>query len=198
MYWITPVDEPYRITQGYYTPWIFAPWKWHRALDYSKPIGSPIYAAQEGTVKREGYMKDYGYMIEIDHGGTYTTLYAHLKSRSNKSVNDHVNPAEQIGSVGSTGLSTGPHLHFEMRIGGTKVNPEKYNFITRETYMDLEREINLINERLDNVFEYAIKNDKEKKGIVEDMDTFKKNVRKKLDNRFTKKQTKELIKENCK
>lgn len=181
------MDSWDNISQRYYSPWIFAPWKWHRGIDYVAPCGAPIYASNDGVVVREGYVSDYGNMVQIHHDNGYDTLYAHLDSRSPLNVNDRVDVHTMIGREGTTGLSTGCHLHFELRLGDKKLNPENFNFITRQKYMDLENEIKRIDARLDDIYEYAVKNDKEKKVID-----------KKIDNRYTKKQTKELISKKCK
>lgn len=89
--------------------------------------GAPIVAAADGTVIYTGYRGGYGNTIIIDHGNGVTTLYAHLRSGSFKvSSGQSVSKRDGIGAVGSTGLSTGPHLHFEVRINGNPVDPMKY------------------------------------------------------------------------
>ncbi len=103
------------ISQGY--------WNRHRAIDIAAPKGTPIYAADAGYVAMAGWSNvGYGYMLVIDHGNGYQTLYAHL-SRYEPDAGDPIAKGEMIGRVGSTGWSTGPHLHFEIRKGGVQLNP---------------------------------------------------------------------------
>lgn len=96
---------------------------WHNAIDIAAPYGTPILAADSGMVTFAAWSGNYGYMIKIDHGGAeMETLYAHL-SAFNVSVGQTVSKGDVIGYVGSTGYSTGPHLHFEVHLDGTPVNP---------------------------------------------------------------------------
>lgn len=97
----------------------------HRAIDIASPTGTPIYAAMGGVVTTATYKSDYGYYVVIDHGKGYETVYAHA-SKLNVSVGQVVSTGETIALVGSTGQSTGSHLHFEVRINGTRVDPLKY------------------------------------------------------------------------
>jgi murein DD-endopeptidase MepM/ murein hydrolase activator NlpD len=95
--------------------------------------GSSVAAAAEGTVITAGHHYSYGNYIIVDHGAddngtSYATLYAHL-SEIDVSYGSHVNAGQTIGKVGSTGNSTGPHLHFEVRVNGNRVNP--MNFFSR-------------------------------------------------------------------
>ncbi len=107
------------ITQDY--------WSGHRALDIGGWIGDPIYAADAGYVIYAGWDNTgYGNMVEINHGNGFTTLYAH-QSKIYVSVGDEVTKGQQIGEMGSTGHSTGPHLHFEIRLNGVQRNP--YGFL---------------------------------------------------------------------
>lgn len=99
--------------------------KMHRGLDFHGASGSHILSAGQGTVIFAGTKGGYGITTMIDHGGGMVTLYAH-QSRLNVSVGDKVAAGAIIGFVGSTGLSTGPHLHFEVRINGTAVDPRSY------------------------------------------------------------------------
>jgi len=95
----------------------------HRAIDYVAAIGTPIRAVGDGTVISAGWNSGgYGNMVKIRHNDTYTTLYGHM-SKILVSYGDKVKQGDIIGKVGSTGLSTGPHLHYEIIKHGTKINP---------------------------------------------------------------------------
>jgi murein DD-endopeptidase MepM/ murein hydrolase activator NlpD len=96
----------------------------HLGIDISAPEGSPVYAAGNGivTMAQGGYNYGYGNVIQIDHGNGYVTVYAHL-SQINVSLCTPVGGGAVIGLSGNTGNSFGAHLHFEIRIGGTNVNP---------------------------------------------------------------------------
>lgn len=94
----------------------------HRAIDYAAPIGTPIRAVGDGLITYVGWNGSYGNFISIRHNGTYTTNYAHL-SRFAVKNGQRVKQGEIIGYVGSTGFSTGPHLHYEMVKNGIKINP---------------------------------------------------------------------------
>ena len=97
----------------------------HYGLDYAAPTGTPIYAADGGTVTFAGWSGAYGYTITIDHGANKKTLYAHC-SRLFVSAGTKVYKGQHIAAVGSTGRSTGPHCHFEIFINGAYVNPSYY------------------------------------------------------------------------
>ncbi len=97
----------------------------HLGQDMAKSSGSSIKAADGGTVTFAGWSGSYGYMIDIDHGGGYTTRYAHC-SELYVSAGEKVYQGKIIAAVGSTGVSSGPHLHFEVRKYGSVVNPASY------------------------------------------------------------------------
>lgn len=99
----------------------------HRGLDMSGPVGHPIYASLDGVVIAVGTDPNHswGLYIKVDHGGGFTTLYAH-NSRTLVTVGTSVTAGQQIGEMGSTGRVTGPHCHFEVQEGGQLVNPRKY------------------------------------------------------------------------
>jgi murein DD-endopeptidase MepM/ murein hydrolase activator NlpD len=97
----------------------------HQGLDIAAPLGSPIRAAAQGVVKRVGYAEDYGNYVEVSHGYGVLSRYAHAKVISVKR-GDKVGKGETIGAVGMTGRTTGPHLHYEIEIGGRKVDPSSF------------------------------------------------------------------------
>ena len=97
----------------------------HKGIDLSSPIGTPIYATADGVVSRADWFSSYGLYISLDHGAALETRYGHL-SRLNVAEGQVVRKGDLIGYVGSTGRSTGPHLHYEVRIAGTAVNPIPY------------------------------------------------------------------------
>lgn len=99
---------------------------WHRAQDYAAPAGTPIRAAHSGTVTRDTYLSDTGNLIWIDSGKGYATGYAHMLERTPLNVGDRVTAGQVIGKVGSTGASTGAHLHFMLEIDGARVDPLPY------------------------------------------------------------------------
>lgn len=94
----------------------------HSGLDMAGPTGTPIYASDGGTVVRAGYNGGYGLCVDIDHGNGYVTRYAHC-SRLLVSVGDKVYQGQNVSLMGSTGNSTGPHLHFEIISNGSAINP---------------------------------------------------------------------------
>jgi len=97
----------------------------HSGLDFRASTGDPVRATAYGKVVTAGWQGGYGKMVEIDHGNTLTTRYGHL-SEINVRVGDIVRIGHVIGAVGSTGRSTGPHLHYETRIDGDAVDPQKF------------------------------------------------------------------------
>ncbi len=102
----------------------------HTGIDIQSYVGGPIYAVQDGTVVysgwKGGYNGGYGYCVIIDHGGGVQTLYAHQPQQPPVAVGQEVKQGQVIGFEGGTGNVTGPHLHFEVRINGTAVNPRGY------------------------------------------------------------------------
>jgi murein DD-endopeptidase MepM/ murein hydrolase activator NlpD len=105
-----------RVTQRY--------WFCHKGWDIANPEGTPVYAVDSGEVKFAGWNEQgYGYLVVIDHGGRYQTLYAHLNGPPSVSAGQSVSAGTMIGLMGNTGFSTGPHLHFEIRHGRDQVDP---------------------------------------------------------------------------
>lgn len=97
----------------------------HKGLDIAASAGTPIKAVADGTVIRAGWSSGYGNLVVIDHGNGVTTYYGHC-SRLYVSKGTSVKAGDNIAAVGSTGNSTGNHLHFEIRLNGEQVNPQKY------------------------------------------------------------------------
>lgn len=97
----------------------------HAGLDFRGPVGAPIYAAAAGTVSFVGVKQGYGRVVEVSHGNGLMTRYAHM-SRTVARVGEKVEAGGEIGKIGNTGRSTGPHLHFEVRINDRPVNPRPF------------------------------------------------------------------------
>lgn len=94
----------------------------HAGIDYAVPVGTAVMAAAPGAILNKGWDKTRGYFVEVDHGGGTTTFYQHLKTITSK-VGDYVTAGQKIALSGDSGLSTGPHLHFEVRQGGKAIDP---------------------------------------------------------------------------
>lgn len=109
--------------------------KMHTGIDFTAPVGTPIYATGNGRVAAVGMDGGYGRRIIIDHGYSYTTLYGHM-SRFAVKQGQQVRRGDLIGYVGNTGASTGPHLHYEVHKNGNPVNPVNfiYNDLTPAEY----------------------------------------------------------------
>lgn len=105
----------------------------HKGVDFSAPTGTPIIAAGSGVVKKAGWLGSYGRYIQIRHNGTYSTAYAHM-SRIAKGITPgaRVQQGQIIGYVGSSGRSTGAHLHYEILVNNRKVNPMTVSLPTGE------------------------------------------------------------------
>jgi murein DD-endopeptidase MepM/ murein hydrolase activator NlpD len=116
---IWPVRGP--VTSGYGYRW----GRLHAGIDIGAGTGTPIRAAKGGVVTYAGTMSGYGNVVIVSHGGGFTTLYAH-QSRIGTSDGAEVGQGQVIGYVGSTGRSTGPHLHFETRVNGNPQDPRRY------------------------------------------------------------------------
>jgi murein DD-endopeptidase MepM/ murein hydrolase activator NlpD len=123
----TPVDGA-RITSGFGMRMhpLLGYSKMHKGVDFGAPTGTPIYAAGSGTIIEIGRKGAYGNYIRIRHNGEYQTAYAHMsKFAKGLRKGDKVKQGDVIGYVGTTGRSTGPHLHYEIMAGGTQINPAK-------------------------------------------------------------------------
>jgi murein DD-endopeptidase MepM/ murein hydrolase activator NlpD len=117
---IGPITSPF----GYRFDPVTGEWRLHTGTDIGVEVGTPVRAAAEGVVVFAGWDGPYGQVVRIDHG-SFVTVYAHL-SRYYLSPGNHVFAGEVVAESGSTGKSTGPHLHFEWRIGGEPVDPEQF------------------------------------------------------------------------
>ncbi len=99
-------------------------YEFHEGIDIDGERGDPVVAAGGGIVVKAGWQGGYGYMVEIDHGNGISTRYGHL-SKIEVKVNEIVSKGKLIGLVGSNGRSTGPHLHYELRVNGKATDPRK-------------------------------------------------------------------------
>jgi murein DD-endopeptidase MepM/ murein hydrolase activator NlpD len=97
----------------------------HKGVDLAMPTGTPVYATADGVISKADWFSSYGLYISIEHGGKIQTRFGHL-SRLSVASGQSVKKGDLIGYVGSTGRSTGPHLHYEVRIAGVAVNPIPY------------------------------------------------------------------------
>ena len=126
----TPVDGA-RITSGFgmrFHP-ILGYSRMHKGVDFGVPIGTPVMAAGAGTIAFMGWENGYGRFVLVNHGGGYSTAYGHLSRFSpGLHVGSHVRQAQVIAFSGMTGMATGPHLHYEIRIDNQQVNPLKVKF----------------------------------------------------------------------
>ncbi|KAB2913622.1 MAG: M23 family metallopeptidase [Bacteroidetes bacterium] len=120
---------------GYRIHPIYKTVKMHSGMDFTASKGTPIYATGNGTVTFAGYNEGYGYHVIINHGYGYESLYAHMTKIEAKQ-GQSINRGQRIGTVGSSGLSTAPHLHYEIIKNGDKVNPVHfyYNDLSPEDY----------------------------------------------------------------
>lgn len=124
---IVPLASYTRISSpfGYRIHPITGTRKLHSGIDYAAPAGTAIYAAEDGVVLTSGWINGYGYTVTINHGSGYVTLYAHCSTLIAK-AGQKVTKGQTIARVGSTGNSTGNHLHFEVKVNGTAQNPANF------------------------------------------------------------------------
>ena len=113
-----------RVTSGFAMRMhpVFNSWKQHKGVDYGAPSGTAIRAVGEGTVDFAGWQSGYGNVVEIRHSAQRSTLYAHM-SHIDVQRGARVDQGQRIGAVGATGWATGPHLHFEVKVGGVQQDP---------------------------------------------------------------------------
>ncbi len=139
---IQPVPEKFLRTMasgyGVRRDPVYGTMKFHEGMDFSAPVGTPVYATADGLVRTSSWQGAYGNMVEIDHGFNYVTRYAHL-SKLIAIPGQQVTRGDLIGLVGNTGKSTGSHLHYEVRYRGAPQNPVNYYFydLTPEQYDEI-------------------------------------------------------------
>jgi murein DD-endopeptidase MepM/ murein hydrolase activator NlpD len=123
---------------GYRRDPIYGSARFHEGLDFAAPTGTPVYATADGTIATAQRAAGYGNCIDIDHGYNYLSRYAHLSEILVKE-GESVKRGQLIGKVGSTGKSTGPHLHYEVRFKDEAQNPVNYYFmdLTPEEYAEM-------------------------------------------------------------
>ena len=148
---IRPLKNMYTITSGFgkrYHP-VLKTLRNHTGIDIAAPKGTPIYATADGTVSRENPGSGYGICVLLNHGYSYQTLYAHM-SKAAVRPGQKVKRGQLIGYVGSTGMSSGAHLHYEVIKNGQPVNPIYYFYIdiTPEEYNSLLESSKKINQAL--------------------------------------------------
>ena len=97
----------------------------HKGIDLAGPVGTPIHATADGVISKAEWFSSYGLYVSLEHGGEIQTRYGHM-SRLNVFAGQRVRKGDVIGYIGTTGRSTGPHLHYEVRISGVAVNPIPY------------------------------------------------------------------------
>ncbi|WP_370582740.1 M23 family metallopeptidase [Paracoccus sp. NBH48] len=116
-----PVTDNFRYTSGFGRRW----GRMHEGIDMAGPVGTPIHVTGDGVVTFAGRSGAYGNLIKIRHELGTETRYAHL-SRIHVKVGDRVSQGDRIGDMGNTGRSTGPHLHYEVRMNGRAVDPMSF------------------------------------------------------------------------
>ncbi len=116
-----PVHDAFRYTSGFGQRW----GRMHEGVDMAGPIGTPVFATADGVVIHAGWSSGYGNLIKIQHEFGIETRYGHL-NEIDVAAGQRVSRGEHIGDMGNTGRSTGPHLHYEIRLGGDAINPMVY------------------------------------------------------------------------
>ncbi len=141
---------------------ILKTWRAHTGVDYGAPIGTPVMATASGRVIYAGVKGGYGNAIMLKHGGSYSTLYAHLSRFQSKiHVGIYVEQGQVIGYVGQTGLATGPHLHYEFQVDGTHRNPLTFHFpqaepVRAEQKKDFQQLAQTLSRQLDQLSRNAL------------------------------------------
>ena len=148
---IRPIKNMYNVTSGFgmrYHP-IFKTLRRHTGVDITAPRGTPVYATADGVVSARQTYSGYGICVVINHGFSYETLYAHLSKKTVR-AGQKVKRGELIGYVGNSGISIGPHLHYEVLKNGTHVNPVFYFYsdITPEEYDAIIKSSKKVNQAL--------------------------------------------------
>jgi murein DD-endopeptidase MepM/ murein hydrolase activator NlpD len=113
-----------RITSGFamrFHP-IHKTWRQHNGTDYGAPTGTAVRSVGDGSVEMAGWQNGFGNVVHVRHSGDRTTVYAHL-SKIDVKKGQRIEQGQRLGAVGSTGWATGPHLHFEFRVGGRHMDP---------------------------------------------------------------------------
>ncbi len=120
----------------------YGTWRMHEGVDLSAPKGTSVYATGNGVVLRAGWQPGYGYLVELNHGFGYKTRYGHL-SKMYVRAGDSVTRGQVIADVGNTGVSSGSHLHYEVRFRNKTVNPIHYfnKDMSPEAYLDLMQQL---------------------------------------------------------
>lgn len=142
---IQPLSSKYLKTMasgyGYRRDPIYGTTRFHAGMDFSTNVGVPVYATGDATVASADWQSGYGNCIDLNHGYNYTTRYAHLSEILVK-PGQKVKRGDMIGKVGNTGKSTGPHLHYEVRLKGEPQNPVNYYFmdLTPQQYDEMIRQ----------------------------------------------------------
>ena len=115
------------VSSSFGTRWhpLLGGYRFHAGVDLVAPTGTQILATSPGVITEAGWCGGYGFCVTVDHGDGYHTLYGHL-SRVDVSAGERVASGQRVGLVGSTGQSTGPHLHYEVRFNGRPVDPRPY------------------------------------------------------------------------
>lgn len=126
--WRLPLDSGYAFLDGFDWRWhpVWHEWRFHYGVDLAIGGGEPIYASGSGTVVSVGYNGGWGNQVRIDHGGGIETTYAHMSRFADIRKGDTVAAGQVIGYVGTTGTSTGNHLHLEVFKDGVNIDPEKF------------------------------------------------------------------------
>ena len=122
---LRPIDTRQTSSFGFRTDPFTHEEKMHKGLDFGGPYGTRVNAAATGRITYAGQLTGYGNIVIVEHRPGFETAYGHL-SQINVEVGDHVGAGYKVGEVGSSGRSTGPHLHFEVRVNGKQVDPAEY------------------------------------------------------------------------